>query len=133
MVDSSSKPRFVCFNEKNVGSKYIDYAADFRARNHIWPSLDMSKQNRKLELNEEVRFPYGSPQIIKRSLEIESFDLNTINLIARRTNVSFYCVVRFNGLFDDHIETIDIAGQELDGVVSLDDFGEWMDLSLKTK
>tara|TARA_B110000914_G_C15420422_1_gene426281 strand:- start:61 stop:462 length:402 start_codon:yes stop_codon:yes gene_type:complete len=133
MVDSSSKPRFVCFNEKNVGSKYIDYAADFRARNRIWPSLDMSKQNRKLELNEEVRFPYGSPQIIKRSLEIESFDLNTINLIARRTNVSFYCVVRFNGLFDDHIETIDIAGQELDGVVSLDDFGEWMDLSLKTK
>ena len=133
MVDSSSKPRFLCFNEKNVGSKYIDYAADFRARNHIWPSLDMSKQNRKLELNEEVRFPYGSPQIIKRSLEIESFDLNTINLIARRTNVSFYCVVRFNGLFDDHIETIDIAGQELDGVVSLDDFGEWMDLSLKTK
>ena len=89
LVDPKSKSRFVCFAEKDIAMKCLEYSADFRARNHIWPSLDMSKQNRKLELNEEVRFPYGSPQIIKRSLEIESFDLNTINLIARRTNVSF--------------------------------------------
>ncbi len=133
MVDSSSKPRFVCFNEKNVGSKYIDYAADFRARNRIWPSLDMSKQNRKLELNEEVQFPYGPPRIIKRSLEIETFDFNTLDKISSRTNVSFYCILAFDVIFRSESESISMSGQEMDGMASPEDFGEWMDYSLKTK
>jgi len=41
-------------------------------------------------------FPYGTPRIIKRSLEIESFDFNTLDRIASKTNVSFYCILRFD-------------------------------------
>ena len=133
MVDSSSKPRFVCFNEKNVGSKYIDYAADFRARNRIWPSLDMSSENRKLELNEEIEFPYGPPRIIKRALEIETFDFDTMDQISSRTNVSFYCILAFDVIFNNDSESISMSGQEMDGVATPEDFGEWMDYSLKTK
>lgn len=89
LVDPNSKSRFVCFAEKDVAMKCLNYSADFRARNRIWPSLDMSSNNRKLELNEEVQFPYGPPRVIKRSLEIESFDFHTLDKISSRTNVSF--------------------------------------------
>ena len=51
LVDPNSKSRFVCFAEKDMAMKCVDYAAEFRARNRIWPSLDMSSENRKLELN----------------------------------------------------------------------------------
>ena len=133
LVDPNSKPRFVCFAEKEVAIKCIDYAADFRARNRIWPYLDMSSPNSKLEIKEEIQFPYGTPKIIKRSLEIETFDFNTIDKIASRTNVSYYCILRFDVNFGADTESIAMSGQEMDGIAKTDDFGEWMDFSLKTK
>ena len=120
LVDPNSKPRFVCFAEKEVAIKCIDYAADFRARNRIWPSLDMSSPNSKLEIKEEIQFPYGTPKIIKRSLEIETFDFNTIDKIASRTNVSYYCILRFDVNFGADTESIAMSGQEMDATV--DDF-----------
>lgn len=133
LVDPNSKSRFVCFAEKDVAMKCLEYSAEFRARNRIWPSLDMSSENRKLELNEEIEFPYGPPRIIKRSLEIETFDFNTLDKISSRTNVSFYCILAFDVIFGEDTESISMSGQEMDGVASPEDFGEWMDFSLKTK
>jgi hypothetical protein len=133
LVDPKSKSRFVCFAEKDMAMKCIDYSADFRARNRIWPSLDMSSENRKLERMEHVKFPYGSPRIIKRSLEIETLDFNTLDKIACRTNVSFYCILAFDVIFGANTETVNMTGQEMDGVASPEDFGEWMDFNLKTK
>ena len=133
LVDPTSKSRFVCFAEKDMAMKCVDYAAEFRARNRIWPSLDMSSENRKLELNEKVKFPYGSPRIIKRSLDIETFDFTTLDKIACRTNVSFYCIIAFDVIFRNDSESIKMSGQEMDGVANPEDFGEWMDFSLKTK
>ena len=93
----------------------------------------MSTDRRKLKMGERVLFPYGTPRIIKRSLAIESFDFNTIDRIARQTNVSYYCILKFDVIFSDVSETISLSGQEMDGIANPDDFGEWMDFSLKTK
>ena len=133
LVDPKSKSRFVCFAEKNTAMKCLEYSADFRARNRIWPSLDMSSENRKLKLNDAIEYPYGPPRIIKRSLEIETFDFNTLDKISSRTNVSFYCILAFDVIFRSESESISMSGQEMDGVASPEDFGEWMDFSLKTK
>jgi len=133
LVDPRSKSRFVCFAEKSVAMKCLDYSADFRARNRIWPSLDMSSENRKLELKEEIEFPYGPPRIIKRALEIETFDFDTMDQLSSRTNVSFYCILAFDVIFNNDSESISMSGQEMDGVATPEEFGEWMDYSLKTK
>tara|TARA_B100000767_G_scaffold43827_1_gene37926 strand:- start:7141 stop:7539 length:399 start_codon:yes stop_codon:yes gene_type:complete len=132
-VDPNSKSRFVCFAEKGIAMKCVDYSAEFRARNRIWPCLDMTSENKKLELAEEVNFPYGSPRIIKRSLEIETFDFNTLDKISGRSNISFYCILSFDVIFGQDTESIRMTGQEMDGVANPGDFGEWMDFSLKTK
>jgi hypothetical protein len=84
-------------------------------------------------MGEKIMFPYGTPRIIKRSLEIESFDFNTLDRIASKTNVSFYCILRFDVLFGDDTESLSMSGQEMDGMANPEDFGEWMDFSLKTK
>ena len=133
LVDPNSKPRFVCFAEKDVAMQCIEYSADFRARNRIWPSLDMSSENKQLELNDNTEFPYGPPRIIKRSLEIETFDFNTLDKISSRSNISFYCILNFGVIFGDDTESISMSGQEMDGIADSDDFGKWMDFSLKIK
>ena len=133
LVDPSLKPRFICFTERDVTNKCIDYMAEFRNRNRIWPSFDMSGDRSKLKIGQQVKFPYGTPKIIKRSLQIESYDLGTIDLLARKTNISFYCILNFDVQFYDDTETISLSGQEMDGMASPEDFGEWMDFSLKIK
>lgn len=133
LVDPVLKPRFICFTERDVTYKCIDYMADFRNRNRIWPSFDMSGDKRKLKIEKHIKFPYGTSKIIKRSLQIESYDFGTIDLLARKTNISFYCILNFDVLFDEDTETISLSGQEMDGMASPDDFSEWMDFSLKIK
>ena len=134
MVDPKQKPRFVCFSEREVGKEYINYAADSRARNRIWPCLDMSSERRKLEVGTKVSIPYGRPEQIKRFLEIESFDFGSLDKIATTTNVSFYCIQDFDVSYNGgDSETVRMSGQEMDGKGDPKDFGDWMDFSLKTK
>jgi len=129
IVDPKSKPRFVCFTEKGLAKKYINYAAEFRAKNRIWPCLDMTNEFRKLETR-VVDKP--RTEQVKRFLDIESFDLGTLDKLATKTNISFYCIVKFDITCDGPNETLSFSGQELDGVANPDEFGQWMDLSLKT-
>lgn len=128
IVDPKSKPRFVCFTEKETAKSYINYAAEFRAKNRIWPCLDMTSEFRKLETK---NVPYGRPEQIKRYLDIESFDIGTLDKLACKTNISFYCILKFDVTYDGPNETLSFSGQELDGVADPIQFGEWMDLSLK--
>jgi hypothetical protein len=56
-----------------------------------------------------------------------------LDKISSRTNVSFYCILAFDVIFNSESESISMSGQEMDGMASPEDFGEWMDYSLKTK
>jgi|SRR5210317_1297159 hypothetical protein len=128
IVDPKSKPRFVCFAEKETAKNYINYAAEFRAKNRIWPCMDMTSEFRKLEAK---NVPYGRPEQIKRYLDIESFDIGTLDKLACKTNISFYCILKFDVTYNGPNETLSFSGQELDGVADPIEFGKWMDLSLK--
>ena len=57
LVDPNSKSRFICFADTAVTNKCIDYMADFRNRNRIWPSFDMSGDQRKLKMGEDGTIP----------------------------------------------------------------------------
>ena len=135
MVDPKLKPRIVCFSEKATAATFVNYAAYFRARNRIWPCLDMSRDTRKLEMGLDVVSPYGTPNQIKRFLDIETFDQDSLDKISAKSNVSYFCVVNFDVTYNNgnETETMNISGQEMDGDANPEDFGEWMDLSLKTK
>ena len=128
LVDPKSKPRFVCFAEKKTAGKYIDYAAEFRAKNRIWPCLDMTSERRRLDAKP---VKYGRPEQIKRYLEIETLDLKTLDRLALRTNVSFYCILRFETEDFGGMESISMAGQEMDGDADPDKYIEWMNINLK--
>lgn len=129
LVDPKSKPRFVCFAEKKTALTYIDYAAEFRAKNRIWPCLDMTSERRRLDVKPVKD---GRPEQIKRYLDIETLDIKTLDRLALRTNVSFYCIVKFDVSYDGPSETLSFSGQELNGVANPEEYSEWLDLSLKT-
>lgn len=133
MVDPKEKPRFVCFAEKATADKYVNYASEFRAKTRIWPCLDMSRDTRKLEMATEVSVPYGRPEQIKRYLELESFDFGSLDKIATRTNVSYFCVTEFDVVYNNaNSETMNLSGREMDGEANPGEYTEWL-TSLKTK
>lgn len=131
LVDPSSKPRYLCFAEKHVAEKCVDYVSIFRSKHGIWPSFDMSQQQRKLKSETGVRL--RTVDQVKKYLEINSYDFQTLDSIANRTNISFYCVLRFDSIITNESETVNMSGQEMDGHADPGKYAEWMDFNLKIK
>ncbi len=131
LVDPTTKPRYMCFSEKLVADRCVDYVASFRARHGIWPSFDMSNSNRKIETKMDAK--PRTPIEVRRYLDVDTYDFKTIDEIASRTNISFYCVLRFDTEATGTIESISMSGQEMDGDASPDKYIEWMNFNLKIK
>lgn len=129
LVDPTSKPRFICFSEKEKAYDCINYVASFRSRYGVWPCFDMSRGQRTLQSNTIVKL--RTPEQVKRYLDLETYDFNTIDRIATRTNASFYCVLRFETEMIQNIESISMAGQEMDAVVDEDAYRDLLEFSLK--
>lgn len=129
LVDPASKPRFICFSEKEKAYDCINYVASFRSRYGVWPCFDMSRGQRTLQSNTIVKL--RTPEQVKRYLDLETYDFNTIDRIATRTNASFYCVLRFETEMIQNIESISMAGQEMDAVVDEDAYRDLLEFSLK--
>ena len=129
LVDPNSKSRFLCFSDKAVADRCIEYVCEFRSRHGIWPCLDMSQQRRKIEPKTNVKL--RTPDQVKRYLEIETYDFGSLDKIACKTNISFYCVLNFDIDITDSVESVSFSGQEMDGNADPEEFAEWMNLSLK--
>ena len=68
---------------------------------------------------------------MKRYLEIETYDFSTIDIIATRSNVSFYNVLRFDTVEFGNIESVDMSGQEMDAVVDEFLYRDLLEFNLK--
>jgi hypothetical protein len=88
----------------------------------------MSKGQRKLE-SSSVKT--RTPEQVKRYLDIETYDMNTIDRIARRTNSSFYCILHFETEDIGNLESISMSGQEMDAVVDEYAYRDLLEYNLK--
>jgi len=129
LVDPSSKSRFVCFSDVNNANKCVDYVAKFRSTHGVWPSFDMSQEKRKIKSVTGVKL--RTPEEVKRYIDIESYDFYTIDRMACRANVSFYCVLHFDTMATGTSESISMTGQEMDGEATLSTYIDWLNLNLK--
>ena len=128
LVDPTQKSRFMCFRDKKIADKCIEYVSSFRARRGVWPSFDMSTGMKKIE---DSTAKLRTPEQVMRYLEIETYDFETIDQIAARTNTSFYCVLRFHSALVDNIESLDMSGQEMDPIVDEAAYRDLLEYKLK--
>ncbi len=128
LVDPMHKPRLICFKERETAGKCVEYVSSFRSRHGVWPSFDMSSRKKKIESS---GIKLRTPEQVMRYLEIDTYDLETVDQIAARTNTSFYCVLRFDSVIDDNIESLDMSGQEMDAVVDEAAYRDLLEYKLK--
>jgi len=95
----------------------------------VWPCFDMSKGKQKFESKSNVKI--RTPEQIKRYIDIETYDLGTIDRIASRTNSSFYCILHFETEDLGSTESISMSGQEMDAVVDDKSYRDILEFSLK--
>jgi len=129
LVDPMSKPRYICFSEHAEARVCINYVSLFRSKYGIWPCFDMSKRRRKLE--RDIRVKQRTPEQVMQYLDIETYDLKTIDRLACRTNASFYCVLRFESDYIGNTESISMSGQEMDAIVDDIAYRDLLNFSLK--
>ena len=68
---------------------------------------------------------------VMRYLEVDTYDLDTVDRIAARTNTSFYCVLRFDSVTNNNIEALDMSGQEMDAIVDEAAYRDLLEYKLK--
>ena len=128
LVDPSHKSRFICFRDKPTAGKCVEYVSSFRARHGVWPSFDMTQRKKKIESSSAK---LRTPEQVMRYLEVDTYDLDTVDRIAARTNTSFYCVLRFDSVTTDNIEALDMSGQEMDAIVDEAAYRDLLEYKLK--
>ena len=129
LVDPSCKSRFVCFSTRETAEDCVEYISSFRSKYNTWPSFDMSKRRRKMKSPTNVKL--RTPDQVKRYLEIETYDFNTIETIAARTNSSFYCVLELETITFENVETIAMSGREMDANVDERLYRDLLEYNLK--
>jgi|TARA_B110000240_G_scaffold119126_1_gene133362 hypothetical protein len=128
LVDPSHKSRFICFRDKPTAGKCVEYVSSFRARHGVWPSFDMTQRKKKIESSSAK---LRTPEQVMRYLEVDTYDLDTVDSIAARTNTSFYCVLRFDSVTNNNIEALDMSGQEMDAIVDEAAYRDLLEYKLK--
>ncbi len=129
LVDPMEKSRLICFSDKKKARECVDYVSMFRSKHGVWPYFDMSKRRLKLESKTGVKL--RTPEHIKMYIDVETYDLGTIDIIASRTNTSFYCILHFETEDLGNTESISMSGQEMDADVDEQSYRDLLELSLK--
>tara|TARA_R100000908_G_scaffold58216_1_gene34248 strand:+ start:1226 stop:1669 length:444 start_codon:yes stop_codon:yes gene_type:complete len=129
LVDPTEKSRFICFSDRDKAKECVKYVSSFRSKHGVWPCFDMSRGRRKLESKLNVKSK--TPDQIERYLEIETYNMNTIDRIASRTNSSFYCILHFETEDMGNLESISMSGQEMDAIVDEAAYRDLLEYNLK--
>ena len=72
-----------------------------------------------------------TPEQVLRYLDVETYDFATIDRIASRTNTSFFCVLHFDTEEMNGLESISMAGQEMDAEVDNKLYRDVLECTLK--
>jgi len=132
LVDPNKKPRFVCFRDTKTAYTFVDYVTCFRSKHGHWPMMDMS--HRVATVRSGVGFKYRTPEELKKYLDLQSFDYENIDEMAKRTNVSFICITNFAYIPDgNEQQVVSFSGQEWDGHADDVAYRELLEFNLKVK
>jgi hypothetical protein len=94
--------------------------------------MDMS--NRVSTVRSKVGFKARTPEELKKYLDLQSFDYENIDEMAKRTNVSFICITNFAFIPDGHEQqVVSFSGQEWDGYADDDAYRDLLEFNLKVK
>lgn len=129
LVDPTSKPRYMCFVEPGVAEDCINHIARFRSNHGIWPHFDMSRGKKRIEAKN--RGSYESPETIAKYMDIDTYTMDDIDRIARKTNISFYNILTFESVYDEVKENVNFTGLEFDGYADPVEYIELLEISLK--
>ena len=137
ITDPNNKSRFVCFNDKKTAESVVNYVTTFRSKYGFWPNMDMSRPGQPMpvkHVQSKVNFKRRSPDELKEYISIDMYDYDTIFNMARRTNVSFFCVEQFahvpNG---EHHHFMNFSGKEWDGEADPVEFAQIMEFKYQVE
>ena len=132
IVDPNKKSRFVCFSDTKTANVFIDYVTLFRSKHGHWPSMDMS--NSVTVIRSKSLIKKRTQEELKKYLDLQNFDYDKIDKMAKCTNVSFICVTNFlympNG---NEQQLVSFSGQEWDGEADELSYRDLLEFNLKTK
>tara|TARA_B100000287_G_scaffold101859_1_gene94121 strand:- start:1532 stop:1978 length:447 start_codon:yes stop_codon:yes gene_type:complete len=130
MKDHSHQMRYMCFSSRQTAVDAVQYISLFRSRNGVFPVLDVSEGKSKVKVPR--KFKKRTVQDISRFFEVDTYDRDDLDTMARTTNSHFLYVHKFNFKNDSEMN-VSFSGQEVDAYVDQDEYVALLEYNLKIK
>jgi len=128
MKDRTHQVRYMCFSSRQVAVDAVEYISLFRCRNGTFPTLDMTDGVNKVKV--APKFKKREIYDVAKFFEIDTYDREELDDMARRTNSYFLYVHKFK-YNDDREMNVSFAGQEVDAYVDEKEFIDRLEYNLK--
>jgi hypothetical protein len=115
LIDPVGKTRSICFKTADVALKYVDYTSNFRAKNGLWPNLDMTQE---IKVVKPKKIKTRVPADVARFMEVVCLNREELDDLGRINGLSFFYVLDF----ETKGFAIELKGQEIDGFPDPKDF-----------
>jgi len=122
--------RYMCFSSRQTAVDAVQYISLFRSRNGVFPVLDVSEGKSKVKVPR--KFKKRTVQDISRFFEVDTYDRDDLDTMARTTNSHFLYVHKFNFKNDSEMN-VSFSGQEVDAYVDQDEYVALLEYNLKIK
>lgn len=94
IIDSESKPRYICFSTVKEAAKFRTYYSQYRSKYGNFPSLDLSVQTRYIKSVSQKK--YRNPLQIENLFNIEVLDQDDIDKLSQRQYLGLFHCIEFN-------------------------------------
>ena len=128
MKDRTHQVRYMCFSSRQVAVDAVEYISLFRCRNGTFPTLDMTDSVSKVKV--PPKFKKREIYEVAKFFEIDTYDREQLDDMARRTNSHFLYVHKFK-YDDDRKMNVSFTGQEVDAYVDEKEFIDRLEYNLK--
>lgn len=128
MKDHAQQVRYMCFSSRQTAVDAVEYISLFRCRNGVFPVLDMTETNTKIDVPR--KFKKREIGEVAKFFEIETHDREDLDNMARTTNSHFLYVHKFSYNTDRKMD-VSFSGQEVDAYVNDKDYRDCLEYNLK--
>lgn len=121
ILDTKSKPRYICFKDSKSTGRYVSYLKKFKRKFGYLPQLNLSEPFTKIE-------PVKNSSNEKLNLRVINRDFEYLDRLSKLYGISyFYC---HNFEYED-LMSATLTGQNMDGIPNKKSYAKHLEFCLK--
>lgn len=128
ITDPKQVPRVICFKTSECAHRYVGYLSQYRSKFGVWPTVDLGTPITKVKV--DPNFKRRRPDEVMKYVHMEVRDRVELDEMSMVSGLSYFYCHDFK--YDESkFMTINLRGQEIDGIADQAMYKDWLEYNIK--